>query len=303
MAFINNYTSYNIERIAKHLDAKALRSGQGWLTRCPCHQTRDGKNLSVSLGDNKQLLVYCFAGCNYLDIFQEINSLQLAPTSYYHDDLDCHVRTTSEYINKIIVKLWQETQPIAGTVAETYLISRGIRNPSFHSLGFHPYLEYRKKDQRTGKSYVHSCWPAMVAKIQKWPDSETIAIHRTYLQRDGSGKAPIPCQKMVLGSCRGGAVRFGKLNGRLIIAEGIETALSIYEAAGICTWSVISASGFKNIVIPPVSIVPEIIVAADNDKAGKEAAKIFSNKWIPKGYTIKIARPQVEQDFSDLLLS
>lgn len=300
-----NYTIYDIERVAKHFDAQAIRSGQGWLTRCPCHQTRDGKNLSISLGYNKNLLAHCFAGCNYLDVLQEI-SRHVKLTSFFtnsHKNEYYFASNTSEYINKIIAKILQETRPVAGTLVETYLKVRGIKNSLPDNLEFHPSLEYREKNEATGKSYVHSRWPAMVAKIRKWPDSEINAIHRTYLQRDGSGKAPIAFPKMALGSWQSGAIGFGELNRQLILTEGIETALSIYEAKGICTWSVISASGFESLVIPPVSIVPEIIVAADNDKAGKEATKAFSKKWIPKGYTIKIALPPVEQDFNDLLLN
>ena len=71
----SNYTNNEIEYIAKHLDSKATRSGFGWLTRCPAHQTKEGGNLSIRLGDNGKLLINCFTGCNFLHVVK-----QLTPT-------------------------------------------------------------------------------------------------------------------------------------------------------------------------------------------------------------------------------
>jgi hypothetical protein len=66
----------------------------------------------------------------------------------------------------------------------------------------------------------------MVALIQDGASGAPIGIHRTYLDPSGSGKAPVENPKMMLGQCRGGAVKFGTFNDQLVVAEGIETALS-----------------------------------------------------------------------------
>jgi len=58
------------------------------------------------------------------------------------------------------------------------------------------------------------------------------AIHRTWLAKDGSGKAPIADPKMLLGSCYGGAIQLYKPGPTLLIAEGIENALSGTQATG-----------------------------------------------------------------------
>ena len=47
----------------------------------------------------------------------------------------------------------------------------------------------------------------MVALVTRGIDDVPLAIHRTFLARDGFGKAPVNPQKMMLGPCRGGAVR------------------------------------------------------------------------------------------------
>ncbi len=47
----------------------------------------------------------------------------------------------------------------------------------------------------------------MVALVTAGADDRPLAIHRTFLAHDGRGKAPVDPQKMMLGPCRGGAVR------------------------------------------------------------------------------------------------
>jgi putative DNA primase/helicase len=49
----------------------------------------------------------------------------------------------------------------------------------------------------------------MVALVTHGSDNTPLAIHRTFLARDGAGKAPIDPQKMMFGPCRGGAVPLG----------------------------------------------------------------------------------------------
>jgi hypothetical protein len=81
----------------------------------------------------------------------------------------------------------------------------------------------------------------MVALVTRGTDAAPLAIHRTFLARDGSGKAPIDPQKMMLGSCRGGAVRLADAGGGLLmVGEGIETCLSAMQATGYPAWAALA---------------------------------------------------------------
>jgi hypothetical protein len=60
----------------------------------------------------------------------------------------------------------------------------------------------------------------MVALVTTGANGTPIAIHRTFLTRDGR-KAPVAPQKMMLGRCRGGAVRLAGPHDLLMIGEGI----------------------------------------------------------------------------------
>jgi hypothetical protein len=45
-------------------------------------------------------------------------------------------------------------------------------------------------------------WPAMVAIVTRGRDNAPLGVHRTYLARDGSGKAPVEPAKMMLAGRR-----------------------------------------------------------------------------------------------------
>ena len=107
--------------------------------------------------------------------------------------------------------------PLAGTLGESYLRSRGLKDPQSDDLKFHPDLS----DFETKRGYY-----GIVAQVRNGA-GEPMGIHRTFLTDDGQGKAA-PGRKM-LGSIAGGSVRLWPMleDCHLGIAEGIETALAV----------------------------------------------------------------------------
>src|SRR5215218_4695488 len=93
-------------------------------------------------------------------------------------------------------KIWAATVPAAGSVVEAYLRSRAITILP-EVLRFHPALWHKG-----GRGH----WPGMVA-ARTTPDGAMAAIHRTWLRRDGRGKASVDPQRMDLGPSRGNAIR------------------------------------------------------------------------------------------------
>ena len=125
-----------------------------------------------------------------------------------------------------------------------------------------------------------------------------VAVHRTFLRPDGSGKAKLDPDKMTLGPCKGGAVPLAPAGRVLAVAEGIETALSYMEVTGTPTWAALSAGGIRNIVLP--DCVCEVVVAADPDPVGIMAAHAAARRWLREGRRVSIARPPLGCDFNDL---
>lgn len=122
----------------------------------------------------------------------------------------------------LAIRIWNETRPTPGTLAEVYLRSRGITMSLPTSLRFHPRLKH--------PSGQHL--PAMVALVTDGNSGTPVAIHRTYLSSNGNAKADATPNKMMLGTTRGGAVRLSEQLGDLLIGEGIETTLSAMQATG-----------------------------------------------------------------------
>jgi phage/plasmid primase-like uncharacterized protein len=129
-----------------------------------------------------------------------------------------------------------------------------------------------------------------------------VAVHRTYLRRDGSGKADAEPSRAALGPIWGSAVRLRdhKPGKSLVIAEGIETAASAGLVLGLPAWAAMSAGNLaKGLALP--SEVNSVVIAADPDDAGRDAAREAWGRWRAEGREVRIAMPDGTGDFNDLL--
>jgi hypothetical protein len=175
---------------------------------------------------------------------------------------------------------------------QTYLAARGIALPVPDALRFHHGLKHPSG----------SIWPVMVALVTNGVDATPLAIHRTFLARDGSGKALVDPQKMMLGPCRGGVVRLADADPSsvLMVGEGIETCLAAMQATGHQVWAALSTSGLCALELP--QDVRDVIVLADGDTAGEAAACDCAQRWKRQGRRVRIARPPQGMDFNDMLV-
>ena len=186
--------------------------------------------------------------------------------------------------------IWQSAMPAGGTLAENYLVSRGLYLPPPPTLRFHAGLKHPSG----------GIWPAMVALVTRGADGVPLALHRTFLARDGGSKAPVEPQKMMLGPCRGGAVHLAEPGDVLMVGEGIETCLAAMKATGHPVWAALSTSGLRSLDLP--ADVRDVIVLADGDEAGEAAAQECGWRWKREGRRVRIARPPRGMDFNDLLV-
>lgn len=118
--------------------------------------------------------------------------------------------------------LFAVSKPIHGTLAETYLRTRGISGlHETSSLRFHPHCYYRPDDGLPTRT-----WPALIAAVTTL-DGAITGIHRTWLDPSGRSKAPIDTPRRAMGLLLGNAVRFGMAHDVIAAGEGIETMLSL----------------------------------------------------------------------------
>jgi hypothetical protein len=278
--------SPDIDFIANQL-GKATRIKNSWSCLCPAHDDRN-PSLSLSLSEDGVLLVHCYAGCSFPDIMSVLRKRGLLEKSDFLQRRDILPQTPP---NQMALRIWQESVRADGTCVETYLRSRGIQGAIPPTLRFHPRLFHNSGTYH----------PAMVAAVALWPSRTVVGVHRTYLTADGSDKATLSPNKMMLGSIKGGAVRLAPIGTKLILAEGIETALSCFYATGISTWSCLSTSGMRDVVVPPLEITQEVIICADGDGAGQKAADKLADRLHKEGYGVRIAPSPQGQDFNDVL--
>lgn len=282
------------ETIARALGGRKV--GQGWTARCPAHDDRE-PSLSIRDADGK-VLVRCHAGCDQRDVIAALKARGLwdgkEPSALRHlrrrkvspprPDPDQAERSA------VALSIWQSTINADGTPVEAYLASRGLTCSLPTSLRFHRGLKHPSG----------GIWPCMVALVTRGADGTPLAIHRTFLAREGRGKAPAEPAKMMLGPCRGGAVRLREPGEVLMIGEGIETCLAAMQATGHPAWAALSTSGLRTLDLP--GCVRDVIVLADGDDPGEAAARDCALRWMRQGRRVRIARPPRGLDFNDVLL-
>lgn len=281
--------------------AKALglhRTGNTFTGRCPCCQYRTGFTVE---DDRGRVLVRCHAGgCSQDDVIAALKAAGLWPGEPDRDWTPPPRRETindnerPERMQRAAADLWRKSLPGAGTLVETYLHGRGILLP------VPPTLRYRTSclHASTGLSL-----PAMIAAITVYPSATVTAVHRTYLTETG-GKAPLSDAKKTLGPKSGGAVRLAPAGPVLIVGEGIETVLSAMLATGLPGWSALDAGNLRHLILPPVSEVPEVVIAADHDAngVGQAAAYAAAERWGMEGRRVRVVLPPTPgTDFNDML--
>ena len=282
------------ESIARALGGR--NAGLGWKARCPAHD--DSKpSLSIREADGK-VLVRCHAGCDQHNVIAALKergmwdgkgrpriprlSRRKVPES--QPSQQCGERSAAA------LAIWQSTILAVGTPVETYLSARGLNLSLPPSLRFHRGLKHPSGGFR----------PCMVALVRRGADATPQAIHRTFLAHDGSGKAPDDPVRMMLGPCRGGAVRLGESGEALMVGEGIETCLAAMQATGYPAWAALSTSGLRALDLPET--IREVIVLADGDDPGEAAARDSALRWKRQGRRARIAHPPRGFDFNDVLL-
>jgi hypothetical protein len=189
-------------------------------------------------------------------------------------------------------KIWAASQPIIGTKAEAYLRARKITaDLSNAPLRYHPALIYRESRHSPSRKL-----PALVAAVTDNSGAIT-GIHRTFLDPVRNAKANVTSPRRALGAILGNGVRFGVVEEFAIIGEGIETVLSLKSAMPhLPMVAALSAGHLAAWKIP--AGMRRLIVAADNDRAGQNAAHKLADDAKADGVKVQTF-VSTEKDFND----
>jgi putative DNA primase/helicase len=194
---------------------------------------------------------------------------------------------------------------IRGAAIDLYFKHRGIdvTDDEAASLRFAPSLWHWPSKSR---------WPAMLARVAMAPlngaDGASLTTHQTFLEPDGSGKAPLGDKERLFaagGKTTGGGVWFGKADPEreFIVCEGIESTLSamrIFNAKAGC--AALSALGIARLVLPPEARLVRAFCDHDELQQSLSAAHEASRRWRAEGRVVNATMsPIVGCDANDVL--
>jgi hypothetical protein len=193
-------------------------------------------------------------------------------------------------------RLFAMSRPVGGTLAERYLVGRGILLTAHErTLRFHPRCYYR--DLLTGETQT---LPALIAAVTDL-DGRLTGLQRTWLNPAGTGKAQLADPRRSLGHLLGNAIWLGPEWGSPIpvmaAGEGFETMASLRTVMpALPVAAATSANHLAGLTFPPGC--RRLYIAADADAAGRHGIERLSRRAGEAGILAIVLRPQLG-DFND----
>ncbi|MCF3935312.1 toprim domain-containing protein [Acuticoccus sp. M5D2P5] len=266
----------------------------------PGHSHHD-RSLSVRFGSTAPdgFVVYSFAGDDPITcrdhVRQALGMAPFAAHAHYGPEPGPAISASptpasSDNVDKAQY-LWRRAQPLAGTKGERYLRkARGIRAPLPPTIRFLP----------PSAAYPATLVSAFAIPAEPEPGVLTMqgisprAVHLTKLSSDGLKRT----DKRILASPAGVPIVCSAWTDSLglIICEGIEDALSAFEATGIACWAAGSATHMPRLA----EVVPEwadcITIVEDDDDAGRRAVAGLANALTNRGLFVEVTRLRRAQE-------
>lgn len=259
-------------------------------SRRQCPNCGARRSLALSRSASGRLLAFCFAGCNFRDIVKKLDieadwTPPPAPLPAAHE----------EWRTKFYARQLRKAANLSpDSLGVKYFAARAIP------------CEIIGGELRFSQEFPFYCeekliehMPAILAPVRDSSGS-LVSLHVTYLNRDGSKFARKFKPAARKGATKGGAVRLHDHGDILVVGEGIETTLSLFcvlRRRYKCifrVWAALSANGLENVHVP--SEVRRVIIAEDNDDAGRKAARCLATRMRAEVRKVVVASPCTRGD-------
>jgi hypothetical protein len=183
---------------------------------------------------------------------------------------------------------WNPAQPIAGTLAETYLRNRGL---SFDDLEGRV-LRFCPRRARLSPDGSLEHHPAMLAALCDVRTGEQCGVVNTYLRPDGSDRIRDRKGKTVTSRAKDAAVMlsaFDEPTMGLVICEGTETGIAILMTGLAPVWALGGAGNLGT--FPVLGGIECLTIAADAGPAGQFNARKTADRWRAAGREVLAVTP------------
>ena len=276
------------------------RSGK---CECPAHD--DNKpSLSITAGHKQPVVLHCHARCSFEAVTSKLREMGLWPVP--GTDLPApsmrQRRYSDEERRRYALRILDDTRRNRGQelayLLENYFARRGINAvPPTALLALCHLMDI-------AEGYLPNR-PAMIFPVIN--QQRPVGIHVTWMNSDCTDKCDVEPQRQTYGPVKGGHIELYEGDHapaqRLLIAEGIETALAAAQLTGLPALSALNAKNMPLISPPAAS---EYIIAGDNDAngSGQRAARALAAKLVRGGAVVRIAiPPQRDTDWNDVVCS
>ena len=182
--------------------------------------------------------------------------------------------------------LWRSARPALGTPVVRYLASRGLTLEVPATIRF---SEPRKPNHHPAMVTAFG-FPGEPEPGHLYIDDDAVAgVHLTFLKPDGSAKAEAERAKITIGRCIGVPLVLAPVNdlGGLVIAEGIEDALSAHCATGLGAWAAGGASRLPALAEAVPNYTECVTIMVDADPAGHRGSAELAARLIACGIEVR----------------
>jgi phage/plasmid primase-like uncharacterized protein len=203
----------------------------------------------------------------------------------------------------LALRLWGETKPIVGSVAETYLRTRCVDLDQIPDL--EGVLRFHPNCPSNGARH-----PCLIALLRHAVTDEPTGIMRTALTADGR-----KIGRMALGQKAGSAIKVWpdvEVTSGLVVGEGLETIAAAatrikHEGTRLQpAWALVDAGNLAT--FPPLPAIEHLTILVDKDQAdkrgreaGQAAADACARSWLKAGRQVTQLIPHiVGTDFADI---
>ncbi|TVV76948.1 DUF7146 domain-containing protein [Sphingomonas solaris] len=250
--------------------------GNNAMCRCPTHPDNT-PSLSLRQGD-QGLLVTCFSGCDPVDVLRELDRIPLG-----HRFAPPPETPRSGTAN--IERLWSEARPVPGTLGERYLASRHLL-PIPADVRFHPRCPRKPRP--------HTVFlPALLVAVRE--GRRLVALQRIFLDPATGAYT----EKATLGLLGTGAWQGGGSGTTIGLAEGFETARAWSRIHDLPCWATLGSRRLDLVDVPDT--VTTLILAGDNDLAGRRAVARTTERHAREGRVIRADIPKGAKDWAAVL--